>query len=74
MDRDAPVVAPRVDQEVAAWHAVRNEESALNTLECRCFGNAPFVGQATIRGRDMSINHACVPIVSGPGAFPSGWT
>lgn len=29
MDRDAPVVAPGVDQEIAAWHAVRNEESAL---------------------------------------------
>lgn len=29
MDREAPMVAPGVDQEVAAWQAVRNEESAL---------------------------------------------
>jgi magnesium transporter len=29
MDRDAPVVAPGVDQEQAAWHAVRHGESAL---------------------------------------------
>lgn len=29
MDREAPVVGPGVDQEVAAWHAVRNGEAAL---------------------------------------------
>jgi magnesium transporter len=29
MDRDAPVVAPGIDQEVAAWRAVRHAESAL---------------------------------------------
>jgi magnesium transporter len=29
MDRGAPVVAPGVDQEVAAWRAVRHGESAL---------------------------------------------
>jgi magnesium transporter len=29
VDRDAPVVAPGVDQEIAAWHAVRQGESAL---------------------------------------------
>jgi magnesium transporter len=33
MDRDAPVVAPGVDQEVAAWHAVRNGESALTVVD-----------------------------------------
>jgi magnesium transporter len=33
MDRDAPIVAPGVDQEVAAWHAVRNEESALAVVD-----------------------------------------
>lgn len=33
MDRDAPFVTPRVDQEVAAWHAVRNKESALAVLD-----------------------------------------
>jgi len=33
MDRDAPVVAPGVDQEVAAWHAVRHEESALSVVD-----------------------------------------
>jgi magnesium transporter len=33
MDRDAPVVAPGVDQEVAAWQAVRNEESALAVVD-----------------------------------------
>lgn len=33
MDREAPVVAPGVDQEVAAWHAVRNEESALAVVD-----------------------------------------
>ena len=33
MDRDAPVVAPGIDQEVAAWHAVRNEESALSVVD-----------------------------------------
>jgi magnesium transporter len=33
MDREAPVVAPGVDQEVAAWHAVRHEESALTVID-----------------------------------------
>ncbi|MDQ7838388.1 MAG: magnesium transporter [Thermodesulfobacteriota bacterium] len=33
MDRDAPVVAPGVDQEVAASRAVRNEESALAVVD-----------------------------------------
>jgi magnesium transporter len=33
MDRDAPVVAPGVDQEIAAWHAVRHEESALAVVD-----------------------------------------
>ena len=33
MDRDAPIVAPGVDQEVAAWHAVRNRESALAVVD-----------------------------------------
>src|SRR5688572_10435552 len=33
MDRDAPVVAPGTDQEVAAWHAVRHEESALSVVD-----------------------------------------
>ncbi|NTW36339.1 MAG: magnesium transporter [Syntrophobacteraceae bacterium] len=33
MDREAPVVAPGVDQEVAAWHAVRNEEAALSVVD-----------------------------------------
>jgi magnesium transporter len=33
MDADAPVVAPGVDQEVAAWHAVRNRESALTVVD-----------------------------------------
>src|SRR3990172_9566042 len=38
MDRDAPVVAPGTDQEVAAWHAVRNEESALSVVDAEgCF-------------------------------------
>jgi len=40
MDRDAPVVAPGVDQEVAAWHAVRNEESALSVVD----GHGQFLG------------------------------
>lgn len=35
MDRDAPFVAPGVDQEVAAWHAVRNGESALAVVDER---------------------------------------
>jgi len=33
MDRGAPVVAPGVDQEVAAWRAVRHEESALAVVD-----------------------------------------
>jgi magnesium transporter len=33
MDRDAPVVAPGVDQEQAAWHAVRHGESALAVVD-----------------------------------------
>lgn len=33
MDREAPVVGPGVDQEVAAWHAVRNEEAALSVVD-----------------------------------------
>ncbi len=33
MDREAPVVAPGVDQEVAAWRAVRRGESALSVVD-----------------------------------------
>lgn len=33
MDPHAPVVAPGVDQEVAAWHAVRHGESALAVVD-----------------------------------------
>lgn len=33
MDPDAPVVAPGVDQEIAAWTAVRRGESALAVLD-----------------------------------------
>lgn len=33
MDRQTPVVAPGVDQEVAAWRAVRNRESALAVVD-----------------------------------------
>jgi magnesium transporter len=40
MDRDAPVVSPGVDQEVAAWHAVRHGESALAVVD----ENGEFVG------------------------------
>lgn len=40
MDRNAPVVAPGVDQEVAAWKAARHAESALSVVDAD--GN--FVG------------------------------
>lgn len=33
MDREVPVVAPGTDQEVAAWQAVRNGESALPIVD-----------------------------------------
>jgi magnesium transporter len=33
MDRDPPLVAPGVDQEVAAWRAARNGESALAVVD-----------------------------------------
>lgn len=33
MDRDAPVVAPGTDQEVAAWRAVQHRESALSVVD-----------------------------------------
>jgi magnesium transporter len=33
MDADAPVVAPGVDQEIAAWRAVRHGESALAVVD-----------------------------------------
>ncbi|HZX50676.1 MAG TPA: magnesium transporter [Pseudomonas sp.] len=33
MDRDAPRVAPGVDQEIAAWRAVRHQESALAVVD-----------------------------------------
>ena len=33
MDTDAPFVAPGIDQEVAAWHAVRHGESALSVVD-----------------------------------------
>jgi magnesium transporter len=33
MDRDTPVVTPGMDQEVAAWTAVRHEESALAVVD-----------------------------------------
>ena len=35
IDREAPVVAPGVDQEVAAWRAVRHGESALAVVDQR---------------------------------------
>jgi magnesium transporter len=35
MDHDAPVVAPGVDQEIAAWHAVRKGESALSVVDAQ---------------------------------------
>jgi len=40
MDPEAAVVGPGVDQEVAAWHAVRNQESALSVVDA----NGRFVG------------------------------
>ena len=40
MDRTPPVVAPGVDQEVAAWRAVRHDESALPVVD----GTGRFVG------------------------------
>lgn len=40
MDRKAPVVAPGVDQEVAAWKAVQSKESALSVVDL----NGLFVG------------------------------
>ena len=40
MDRNAPFVAPGVDQEVAAWEAVRHEEAALSVVD----GEHGFVG------------------------------
>jgi magnesium transporter len=33
MDAEAPFVAPGIDQEVAAWHAVRHGESALSVVD-----------------------------------------
>ena len=33
MDTDAPVVSPGIDQEVAAWRAVRHGESALAVVD-----------------------------------------
>jgi magnesium transporter len=33
MDRDAPIVTPGLDQEVAAWRAVRHGESALAVVD-----------------------------------------
>lgn len=33
MDREAPVVAPGADQEVATWRAVRHAESALSVVD-----------------------------------------
>jgi magnesium transporter len=40
MDPGAPVVAPGLDQEVAAWEAVKHEESALSVVD----GDGRFVG------------------------------
>ena len=33
MDRDAPTVAPGIDQEIAVWHAVQHGESALAVVD-----------------------------------------
>jgi magnesium transporter len=35
MDREAPAVAPGVDQEIAAWRAVRHRESALAVVDAQ---------------------------------------
>jgi magnesium transporter len=40
MDPEASIVGPGVDQEVAAWRAVRNEEAALSVVDA----NGRFVG------------------------------
>ena len=34
-DREAPVVHPGIDQEIAAWHAVRNGASALSVVDAQ---------------------------------------
>lgn len=35
MDREAPRVMPGVDQEIAAWHAVQHQESALAVVDAQ---------------------------------------
>jgi magnesium transporter len=40
MDSSAPIVAPGIDQEVAAWRAVRHQKSALPVVD----GEGRFVG------------------------------
>jgi magnesium transporter len=40
MDPQAPIVAPGTDQEVAAWQAVRHQESALSVVD----GDGRFIG------------------------------
>jgi magnesium transporter len=40
MDARAPIVAPGIDQEVAAWQAVNHQESALSVVD----GEGRFVG------------------------------
>jgi magnesium transporter len=40
MDRDPSVVSPAIDQEVAAWHAVRHGESSVAVVD----GTGRFVG------------------------------
>jgi CBS domain-containing protein len=69
MDRDAPVVAPGVDQEQAAWHAVRHGESALavvDQLHVRWRGRE--VAPARVFGSTLALIGAGIL-----GTFPPLW-
>jgi len=55
MDRGAPIVAPSVDQEVAAWRAVRHGESALAVVDEYASGLYVSVSPAAGLGRSRSL-------------------
>jgi magnesium transporter len=50
MDPDAPCVAPGVDQEVAAWHAVHHAASALAVVNAEGGLSGPHSSTSSLRG------------------------
>jgi hypothetical protein len=59
MDPGAPIVAPGVDQEVAAWRAVRHAESALAVVDRHAISWGSFRPTGWSRYSCRSMKKTC---------------